>query len=79
MRAVFGVPNEGIHEAVYLASRENSKHSKLRIRSELAEIGADLEDREISESKIDPTSAPVVSGIVLWAQDKKDEKWDVIF
>jgi hypothetical protein len=49
------------------------------MRSELAEIGADLEDREISESKIDPTSAPVVSDIVLWAQDKKDEKWDVIF
>jgi hypothetical protein len=49
------------------------------MRSAFAEIGADLKDREISESKIDPTSTPVVSGIVLWAQDKKNEKWDVIF
>jgi hypothetical protein len=46
--------------------------------SALAEIGTDLEDREISESKIDPTSASVVDGIVLWAQYKKDEKWDAI-
>jgi hypothetical protein len=46
--------------------------------SALAEIGTDLEDREISESKIDPTSASVMDGIVLWAQYKKDEKWDVI-
>lgn len=43
------------------------------------EIGADLEDSEISESKINPASASVVCGIILWAQDEKDEKWDVIF
>jgi len=43
------------------------------------EIGADLEDREISKSKINPTSASVVCGIVLRTQDEKDEKWDVIF
>jgi hypothetical protein len=46
--------------------------------SALAEIGADLQDREVSESKIDPTSASVVGGKVLCAQYKKDEKWDVI-
>jgi hypothetical protein len=49
------------------------------MRSELAEVGTDLEDREISESKIDPTSTPVMSSIILWAQDKKDEKWNAIF
>jgi hypothetical protein len=40
---------------------------------------ADLEDGEISESKINPTSASVVRGIVLGAQDEKDDKWNVIF
>lgn len=49
------------------------------MRSALSEIRADLEDGKISESEIDPTSAPVVSGIILWAQDKEDEKWDMIF
>ncbi len=43
------------------------------------EIRADLEDGEISESKINPTSASVVCGIVLRAQDEKNEKWNVIF
>jgi hypothetical protein len=40
---------------------------------------ADLEDSEISEGKINPARTPVVGNIILWAQDKKDEKWDMIF
>jgi hypothetical protein len=47
--------------------------------SALTEIGADLEKRKISECKIDPTSASVVGGIVLWTQDKKYEERDAIF
>jgi len=40
---------------------------------------ADLKERQIPKSKIDPAGAPVMGGIVLRAQDKKDNKWDAIF
>lgn len=38
----------------------------------------DPQDTEIAEGEIDPTRTSIMSGIVLWAQDKKDEKWDMI-
>jgi len=55
---------------------DNSESSEYALAP--TEIGANLEDGKISESEIDSTSAPVVGGIVLWAQDKKDKKWDMI-
>jgi hypothetical protein len=45
----------------------------------LEKTGTNLEDCKISESKINPTSASVVSGIVLRAQNEKYEEWHVIF
>jgi len=38
-----------------------------------------LKERQIPESEIDTAGAPVMGGIVLRAQDEKDDKWDVIF
>jgi hypothetical protein len=41
--------------------------------------GADLKERQIPEGEIDTAGASVMGGIVLRAQDKKDDKRDVIF
>ena len=41
--------------------------------------GADLKEGQIPESEIDTAGAPVMGDIVLRAQDKEDDKWDVIF
>jgi len=37
----------------------------------------DPQDTEIAEGEIDPTRTSIMGGIVLWTQDKKDEKWDM--
>ena len=42
-------------------------------------VESDLENGEIAESKINPARARIVEGIVLWAQDEKDKKWDATF
>jgi hypothetical protein len=40
--------------------------------------GADLKEKQIPESEID-TAGAVMHDIILRAQDKKNDKWDVIF
>ncbi len=54
-----------------------------RAFSELAttsvlENETDPQDTEIAEGEIDPTRTSIMGDIVLWTQDKKDEKWDMI-
>ena len=36
------------------------------------------QDTEIAEGEINPTRTSIMSSIVLWAQYKKDDKWDMI-
>ncbi len=40
---------------------------------------ADLKERQVPESEVDTAGAPVMGDIFLRAQDKKGDKWDVIF
>ena len=44
----------------------------------MLEIDTDPQDTEIAEGEIDPTRTSIMGGIVLWTQDKKYEKWDMI-